>query len=202
MKIFTLIVFGAAVLCFASGTSSQEYDSQEDLAKQFSELLSKATTDLEVFETNGFQIQSSRNKELGADFQPNGIEMQMLLIEADDIFKVGVEKGRPMSTGGGIALFHRETGQPMLSAGDENGDGSIDSLMYSVFDENGKLILGVTDYEADGQADLRVHFGEDYFEIWHNERWYRSENRDGVRGIVVDGTFREIQNIENRPVVQ
>jgi hypothetical protein len=199
---FRLTICGVAVFCFASGVSSQESDSREDLLRQFSELISESTTDLQEFETNGFKIQSSQNKELGADFQPNGNEMQILNIEANGMFNVAVEKGRPMSTGGGIALFHRESGVPMLGAGDQNGDGSIDILTYGVIDENGKHILDVIDYEADGQADLRLNFSEGYFEIWHNERWHRAENRDGERGIVVDGSFREIHNIDNRPVVQ
>jgi hypothetical protein len=86
----------------------------------------------------------------------------MLSVTADDVFKVGVEKGRSMSTGGGV---------------------------------------GIVDYEADGQPDMRINFKDHYFEIWHVDRWYLAEARDGRRGIVVDGEFVELQRGENRWIV-
>lgn len=90
----------------------------------------------------------------------------------------------------------------MLTVADENGDGRIDVLTYSVLNDDGEAIRDVIDYDANGQADLRIHFDEDFAEIWHSERWYRIENRDGVRGINVQGAFTEVRNIDNRLTIQ
>mgnify|MGYP001823295889 FL=1 len=187
---------------FPQAGSADAGATSDETIEKFSELLSDATVDAETFETNGFRVHSSHNRELGIDFKPNGHEMQMLLIKADGIFTVGVEKGRDMSTGGGVGIFHRETGTPMLSLGDTTGDGRIDIITYTVVNEQGEAVLDVVDYEADGQADMRLHLGGGTSEIWHNERWYDLQERGGVRGIVVDGEFRETRNVDNRLVVQ
>jgi hypothetical protein len=202
MTQFKIFIFIVSVFCPSASVLSDDDDSREALMQQFSEIISDSISNPQVFEANGFKVKSSQNRELGADLQPNGNEMQFLIVEAEDIFKVGIEKGRPMSEGGAVTVFQRESGVPMLSASDQDGDGRVDILTYGVFDENGQQMLEVIDYEADGQADVRLHLVEEYFEIWHNDRWFRAENRDGVRGIVIDGDFREIINIDNRPFVQ
>jgi hypothetical protein len=198
-----LIIGGALIFCVVSSSSAQNRDATDELVQQFLEAIPPDTiTNAQAYETNGFQVQSSQNRELGADFQPTGNQMQFLTVTAEGIFKVGIEKGRPMSTGGGIGIFHRESGAPMLTAGDQDGDGRIDILTYGVFDENGEHVLEIIDYEADGQADVKIHFGQGFYEVWHIDRWYRAENRDGIRGIIVGGDFREIRNIDNRLTVQ
>jgi hypothetical protein len=128
--------------------------------------------------------------------------MTLLFASADGLFQVAVEKGRQSPTSGGVAVFHRETGQPMLSVGDTDGDGIFDVLEYSVLDEYGEGLLTVIDYEADGQPDLRMNFAEEYNEIWHSNRWYRVEKREGQQGIVVDGEFLELTIERNRPVLR
>jgi hypothetical protein len=140
--------------------------------------------------------------ELGRDFRPNGNSFDYLEITANEIFRVGVEKGRAMSAGGSVGAYHRDTGKPMFVAADENGDGLIDLISYYVLDESGKNnVLNVIDYEADGQADMRINFAESYWEMWHGDRWHRPEERDGVRGIVVNGNFLEIEMVDNRWIV-
>lgn len=194
----------AAVSLFAFQLSGRADTSASDKNSMelFPDLLSEGTVAAERFETNGFRLWSSQNRELGLDFKPNGQEMQMLLIEADDIFTVVVEKGRDMSTGGGVGIFHRDSKTPMVSLGDTTGDGQIDALSYTVVNEQGAAVVDVVDYGADGQADMRVHYGEGLVELWYNERWYDVEKRGDVRGIEVDGQFREARNIDNRLVVQ
>lgn len=153
-----------------------------------------------TFHSNGFQINAGMLKELGTEkaaegkFKPTDKEMRVLIVEAPGMFKLGLENGRDaVSMGGGITLFQRGTGLPMLSAGDADGDGRIDSLRYSVFDARNERILEVIDYEADGQADIRMHVKEGYFEIWHADRWYRVETRAGGRGVVINGRFVPLQ---------
>jgi len=184
-------------LCAAQGGDSP---SREELIEAFTKALpDDAVGNVERFVTNGFRVESSTAKELGRDLQPTGKEMALLDVRANGIFGVGIERGRDgMSLGGGIAIFHRDAGTPMLSAGDRDGDGRIDIVTYGVVDADGESVLDVVDYEADGQPDFRMHFKEGYFEIWHIDRWYRAESREGRRGIVIDGRFTELERRDNR----
>ena len=189
---------------FAARVAAQESNVQDEL-QQLKEVLTEriadSTTNAAVYDTNGFHVQAAELEELGATFKPNGTRFQQLWVTADDVFKVAIEKGRPMSTGGGVGIFHRKSGQPMVTVGDRNGDGLVDILTYAVLDETGEIVLDVVDYEADGQPDMRLNFKEHYFELWHIDRWYRTEVRDGRRGIVIDGTFVELRRGDNRWVV-
>ena len=176
-------------------------DELEQLKESLTKTIDDNAANVAIYDTNGFHLESAEVAELGANFKPSASRFQVLSVTADDVFKVGIEKGRPMSTGGGVGIFHRETGTPMVSISDRNGDGRIDILTYAVLDENGQAVLDVVDYEADGQPDMRINFSDHYFEIWHVDRWYRAETRDGRRGIVVDSEFVELQRGENRWVV-
>ena len=201
-----VVVAACAILMLGVVIRSAAQDSgTRDELEQLKESLTKTIDDnaanAAVYDTNGFHLESAEFPELGVNFKPNGTRFQALSVTADDVFKVTIEKGRPMSTGGGVGIFHRDTGTPMVTVGDRNGDGLVDILTYAVLDENGQAVLDVIDYEADGQPDMRINFRDHYFEIWHIDRWYRTESRDGRRGIVVDGEFVELQRGENRWVV-
>lgn len=186
-------------LCAIDATAAQAPPAREEPLRLFSELIPPdAITQLQDFRVNGFRIQSSHNKELGTDFNPSGHEFQSTIITAEETFKTVMEKGRPSSKGGGLALFHRQSGEPILSVGDSDGDGRLDNLTYTSVDADGKATLSVTDYEADGQLDLRINFIDRYAELWHVDRWYRLEVREGRRGIIKDGTFVELERRNNR----
>ena len=180
---------------------AQDQPSGDELVEKLKRVLRDATSNVETFETNGYRVETEIGNELGADLKPTGRAMALLNVTADEMFRVGVEKGRDgMSRGGGVALFHRKTGQPMLVAGDRDGDGRIDVVEYDVLDETGEIAMSVVDYEADGQPDMRVNFKEHYFEIWSVDRWYRVEKRDGRQGIVVNGDFVELEKRGERLV--
>jgi len=200
----TAIYIGVTLLVNASG-SAQDRDTRdelEDVKDSLAKIIAENTTNAAVYNTNGFHIGSSQIEDLGAGLRPNGNQVEFLSVTADGVFQAIIEKGRPMSsTGGGVGIYHRETGTPMLSVGDRDGDGRLDILTYAVLDENGNAILNVVDYEADGQPDMRINFKDRYFEIWHIDRWYRTEVRDGRRGIVVDSEFVELHKADNRWVV-
>jgi hypothetical protein len=153
----------------------------------------------EAFDTNDFHVESAEVAELGPDLKPNGNVFQLATVTADGLFRVTVEKGRSISAGGGLAVVQRGTGQVMLSVADADGDTVLDSLSYSKVDRTGRILSTVVDYEADGQPDLRLDFDSKRTEFWHGDRWYEVEQReDGVRGIVVDGEFLELNSNNNR----
>ena len=176
-------------------------DELEQLTEPLAEAIADNMRNAEVYDTNGFHVESSEVGELGADLKPNGIRFQMLSVTADGTFRASVEKGRSISAGGGVAIFHRDSGQPLLSTGDSDGDGSLDALSYATVDQDGKVLVQVTDYEADGQPDIRINFAESYVELWHLDRWHRVENRNGRRGVVLDGDFVELSRENNRLII-
>jgi hypothetical protein len=185
-----------------SAAAQDDTEQQRERIKQSLEsAIESGTTNAETYDTNGFHVESARVEELGANLRPNGTRFQMLEVSSPGTFRVGIENGRPMSTGGGLALFHRDSGAPLLSVGDSDGDGALDILTYSKVDQDGKAILDVIDYESDGQADFRIHFVDSYMEVWHVDRWYRVENRGGVRGIVLNGNFVALKRENNRYIV-
>jgi hypothetical protein len=194
--------FMAAVLAGEAVTRDQLLEEFRKVIPQ--DAMGRAT----VFETNGYRLESSVNQELGKIDQQgtlgfSGRELKHLSVVSPDLFQIivgrGSRDGKP--DGGGAGIFHRISGEPMLSIGDPDGDGRIDVLTYSVLDMNGKAVLEVIDYEADGQADMRIHFKDKFFEIWHLDRWRRTEQRGDQRGIVIDGKFIELQRGNNRWVV-
>ena len=199
MKTLLALACSAAWPFFAAAQAADS-PSREELIEAFTRALpDDVSQNVERFETNGFRVESEVTKELGRTLEPTGKQMALLSVTASDMFDVGVERGRDgMSLGGGVAIFHRDSGAPMLNAGDRDGDGRIDILTYTVVDAQGEAVLDVVDYEADGQPDFRLNFKEHFFEIWHIDRWYRAESRDGRRGIVIDGRFVELERRDNR----
>jgi hypothetical protein len=194
----------ALIFCGAAPAAAQELDQHEELERvrgSLERVVAENTTNAELYDTNGFRVESSVNAQLGADFKPDGTRFEGLNISADGVFRVAIEKGRPQSAGGGLAIFHRDSGRPILSVGDSDGDGALDALSYAKVDEDGKAILEVIDYQADGQPDMRIHFVDHYSELWHADRWYRVETRGDRRGIVMDNVFVELKRENNRLVV-
>ena len=119
-------IFALALLCPAA-----EGQDRERSIEILREAISESISDAERIQTNGFTISASQAEELGRDLQPNGTEFQMLQVRAADMFQVAIEKGRAgMSLGGGVGIFHRESGIPVMSFGDRDGDGRIDIFDY------------------------------------------------------------------------
>jgi hypothetical protein len=205
----TKILAAIASASFMAAVLAGEAVTRDPLLEEFRKIMPEGTMGrATVFETNGYRLESSVNKELGTNDQDgklgfSGRELKHLSVTSPDLFQivvgVGNRDGKP--DGGGAGIFHRVSGEPMLSIGDIDGDGRIDVLTYSVLDMNGKAVLEVIDYEADGQADMRIHFKDKFFEIWHLDRWRRTEQRGEKRGIVIDGEFIELQRGNNRWVV-
>ena len=194
----------AMALCVFVAAAAQESEPRDALERARDSIglaVAENITNAEVYVTNGFGVQSSSNEQLGANLEPDGTRFEMLNISADDVFRVAIEKGRPQSNGGGLAILHRYSGRPILNVGDADGDGALDGLSYAKVDKDGKAILEVIDYEADGQPDMRIHFVDHYSELWHADRWYRVETREARPGIVMNDVFVELTREGNRLVV-
>lgn len=175
----------------------------EDLAAldKLKQPLDRATLSTHTFDSLGFRIEASDNRQLDAKLDPNGAAFQSLVVRAEGTFKVAFDQGPASALGGGVALFHRASGAPMLSVSDPDGDGRLDNLTYTTMSADGRPLVSVTDYEADGQADLRVNFPERRAEIWHRDRWYQVDRRGERRGIMLDGKFVELRQQNNRLIV-
>lgn len=131
----TVLALGAL-----AAAAAQEQPSREEVFQQFQKLVPPdAVTQLQIFHANGFRIESSNNKELGGNFKPNGNEFQSAIVTADGGFTTVVEKGRPTSVGGGLAMFHRQSGVPILSVADADGDGRLDGITYTSVDAEARL---------------------------------------------------------------
>jgi hypothetical protein len=195
----------AAILLGTVHCAAAQPPAVEDELEQLKETLTRRIDDnlpnAGSFNTNGFRVEAAEVEELGADFTPSGERFEMLSVTAGGMFEVLVEKGRSISQGGGVAILHRLSGQPIVSTGDGDGDGLLDSITYSKLDEDGKALVTVIDYEADGQPDVRFNSAAGYTEIWHVDRWLRIERRGEQRGVILNGEFIELERQGNRRVV-
>jgi hypothetical protein len=191
----------SSAACVAAAQPPAAQDELERFETSLARTIEDNMTNAEARDMNGFRVRASDHAELGADLRPNGNRFQQLGITAPGVFRTIVEKGRPSYQGGSTGVFHRDSGEPMLSAWDADGDGRLDGIEYSLMDESGAARLTVVDYEADGQLDLRMHLDERYAEIWHIDRWYRIETHGVQRGVMLNGEFVELERQGNRPIV-
>lgn len=199
LPLLSLLLVTTALAAEGDGTDEGDATMQAFIDRLPPDLVS----DVEVFEANGFVIQSAQADELDAGFERNGQRFQLVSVAAEETFEVFVEKGRRSSIGGSVAIRHRESGRPMLAAADRSGDGRIDIIARTIVDDSGEAVMDVIDYEADGEPDLRVHLDEQgHAELRHGDDWYRLEKRGERRGIVIDGEFREVRVVDNRLTVQ
>jgi hypothetical protein len=191
----------AAVQLEAGGWKHEEPVSTEQLVRDFGHLLVPAIQSSDTLRTHGFNIEANRIRQLGAGLKPGDNVFDSLIVTAAGNLKAQVVKGiSGTALGGGVTLYQRQSGTPMLMAGDNDGDGTLDFITYTVVDGNGDAVLEVVDYEADGQADMRMHFKEGKWELWHADRWHVVEKRDGVSGLVLNGRFSPLRKEGNRYV--
>jgi len=204
LRLKACVVFGA--LCATASMSAEPEPSKDKLVRDFAKVIPPDTiSNAQSFTVNGFDIESSRYKQLGVKGEEklsfNGKEFEAAVVTAPGVFRAMVEKGVPPTTGGGIAVFHRDSGAPLVSLAASPGDGALSYMEYSNVDASGKVVMTVIDYEADGQADFRMNFAKGYNDIWHIDRWYKLEKRDGATGIFMNGAFTVLKREKNRFVV-
>lgn len=193
------VLFVLSTICAATSGAAEEDLSRDEAFKTFLELIPPGTvTHSQAVESNGFHLEFDRYKQLDVGLKPNGDEFQSVFVSASGAFKTQVVKGVSPTLNNGVSIYHRDSGAPLLTLSDSDGNGMPDVLTYATVDANGKVTMEATDYDMDGQPDLRINFAEHYFEIWHADRWHRVENRDGRRGIVLNGKFVELRKEKNR----
>jgi hypothetical protein len=197
-----LAPFVLSAICIPAGFAAEDEPSRDEgLAVLASVIPPETITSSHVIDSDGFHIAFDRYKQLGEGLKPNGDEFQSVFVSALGSFRAQVVKGVSPTVRNAVSIYHRHSGTPLLTLSDSDGDGQPDALTYSRVDSSGNVTLEVTDYDMDGQADLRLNFAEHHYEVWHADRWYRVEARDGRRGIVVDGRFVELRKDKNRYVV-
>jgi hypothetical protein len=195
-----------AVLYATASVAAEPEPFKDDLVREFMKIIPPDTfTNTQTFAVNGFDIESTRYKQLGVKGEDglsfNGKEIETVFVTAPGVLKAAVEKGVPPTIGGGVVVFHRDSGAPLANLMASTGDGALSYMEYSNADASGKVVMTVIDYEADGQADFRMNFAKGYNEIWHIDRWYKVEKRDGATGIVLNGAFIALKREKNRYVV-
>lgn len=177
-----------------AGAAEEEGPSLDDLVREFAVRLPPETiTSVQVFDTNGFRIESHRHKELDAQFEPNGKEIAMVSVSAPGTFRLAVSRGVKSTQENEVNIFLGDSGSSLLTLVDSNGDGRPDMLSYYAVDNSGNHTAQLFDYDMNGQPDYKIDFVEHRVEIWHAGHWYTVETRDGKRGIALDGNFVELQ---------
>lgn len=105
-----------------------------------------------------------------------------------------------MDTGASITISETANEKlqniPRVSLSDFDGDGIYDRLLYSVFDEEGNVMVNVMDFDLDGQADFKLKQKGDKTEsfAWIEARWRLIEKKNGAPGAVSDeGKWKPIE---------
>jgi hypothetical protein len=125
----------------------------------------------------------------GADFKPTRERFRMAEVEIPGKPTLLFELDRRANNSIGIVMSHPKSGYPMLQVGDDDGDGRLDFLSYTVLDSNGNSLVQITDYEMDGQPDLKFHLDAGYMELWHDGQWLKIEKNGDQRGVWSKGVF-------------
>jgi hypothetical protein len=191
----------SAIFVSASIAADDDLSRDDALAALASVIPPGTIKSHQVLDSNGFHLEFDRYKQLGEGLKPNGDEFQSVFVSSAGSFKTQVVQGVAPTARNGVTIYHRDSGKHLLTLSDSDGDGRPDAVTYSKVDSQGTVTLEATDFDMDGQADLRLNFAEHYFEVWHADRWYRVETRDGRRGIVMDGRFVELRKDGNRYIV-
>ena len=136
----------------------------------------------QVLDTPSFHVVSARSLVESSQRSPRGPvteadarEIETLMVTGSVPFKVIVTDGTTTTPGSGISVSHAVSGRSMMTMSDQDGDGQMDIVTYSVLDSEGAATVQVIDYEADGQPDVRLHFRDGALEIWHLDRWDLAE---------------------------
>jgi hypothetical protein len=188
VKVRRAFGFGLLLYAAAGWPADTPADREmEEVRGKLADIIARdSLSNMRTLDADAFTIDSFRYRELTAQFKPTDRQHSALRIKpkAGPPFAVSVDRG-PDTIGFAV---ENGAGEAVVQVGQRHADPGLNHLIYTVLDAQGHPKTIVHDYEIDGQADTRMHFGPSgYVEVWHLDRWYRMERKDGERFITVDG---------------
>lgn len=199
---FSIVGGIAATLLTCAGLCADS-PSRDELAAKLAKAFPPGTfTDEQVVRANVFEVTTLNYRELSRD---------LALTDAKHaVARISVDRGPPLTVGVdrgpntiGVEILDARTQETLVAVGKRDSDNRLNDLRYTVVDDAGKPTLEVFDYEMDGQADVRMHYGSArYTEIWHANRWLRIERGGQGRGVHVDGQFKKVESKDGRLYVE
>lgn len=191
------ILLGIALLLFAvviwSADAVDDHALEEARSKLATIIQRDALLNEQKLDAGAFTIDSYRFRELGADFRPTASEHDALRIKAKSgsSFVALVDRG-PQALSFGVSTSKEVA---VVQVRQRHSETRPSQLVYTVLDDEGRPKLDVYDYEMDGQADTRMHYGPSGgVELWYVDRWYRMERQEQQRFITVEGKRKAVVN--------
>lgn len=164
--------------------SSLAFDKQPDdkkLIDKLAKLLEEkgAIKSINNAELDGFKMESAFYNALGKGFKPSKTTSHSLFISNQKTMDVSVSVDDNKENSNGVGIFQKNTGMPYVSVSDNDGDGVLDFITYSILDKDGKLLSSVEDFGMDGQIDFKIDFiKKTAWVFWENE-WRESVREEG-----------------------
>jgi len=93
--------------------------------------------------------------------------------------------------------------EPVIIMIDEDSDGIYDKSTMNIIGNDGKVIRILTDYDFDGQAEIRIECNEtpgSY--VFINDSWHKIVGRDDKPGIVINSDWYEISLESNKFIIK
>jgi hypothetical protein len=197
------LIAGIAAAFFACVGLCADVPTRDDLVEGLAKLIPPETvTDEQLVRAGIFDVKTLKYRELSKDLRPTDAEHTLARVAVRDVpqLEIGIDRGRGTI---GVELVDARTQASLLSVGKRDSELRLNWLRYTVMDDAGNARLEVTDYEMDGQADVRMHYGSaSYAEIWYADRWLRVERNGNAHGVYVNGQFKKVQSESGRLRVQ
>ena len=189
------LIAGIAAAFFACVGLCADVPSHDDLVEMLAKVIPPGTvTDEHVVRADIFDVKTMKYRELSKELQLTDAQHTLARVSVRDVpqLEIGIDRGSGTI---GVEIVDARTQANLLSVGKRDSQGRLDSLRYTVVDDAGNPQLEVIDYEMDGQADVRMHYGSPSFaEVWHADRWLRVERKGDARGVYINGQFRRVRS--------
>jgi hypothetical protein len=189
------LIAGTAAAFFACVSLCADIPTHDDLVQKLAKVIPPGTvTDERVVRADIFDVKTMKYRELSKELQLTDAQHTLARVSVRDVpqLDIGIDRGAGTI---GVAIVDARTQENLLSVGKRDSQGRLDSLRYTVVDDAGNPQLEVIDYEMDGQADVRMHYGSpSYAEVWYADRWFRVQRNGNAHGVYVNGQFRRVRS--------
>lgn len=176
LSIYTLLI----LVLFSFNSSAVEIGNE--LVKKYSEFIAGTETikDANVATLDGFRFESVLAKQIQVNQVTSKPELSDEQLRILTVSKIGLPtvsliQKLDIDESYGVSIFKKDSGEPNLTVSDQNGDGILDFLSYSIFDFENKLTKEITDYGMDGQVDMVINFKNLSAKIYYKGRWLKSD---------------------------